>query len=144
MLRDEFARLREALDGLSFLYTVAGHDGEDASTSSAAAPCAPTLPAPRTAAAAPPARRAWPTRCFGAPEPGGALVPSHQVDEILLLAHWFRTHPDELERTVRPPGDAARAPQRLSAGLAQPLRPTRGGATTAALRSLRRTGDRCR
>jgi hypothetical protein len=39
---------------------------------------------------------------FGVPEPGGTLVPKHQVDEILLLARWFRAHPEELRHT-RPP-----------------------------------------
>jgi hypothetical protein len=39
---------------------------------------------------------------FGAPEPKGALVSRHQVDEILLIARWFRARPDEMARTAPP------------------------------------------
>jgi excinuclease ABC subunit C len=39
---------------------------------------------------------------FGRPEPRGALVSRHQVDEIMLIARWFRANPAELERTVPP------------------------------------------
>ena len=34
---------------------------------------------------------------FGPPEPASALVTRHQVDEILLIARWFRLNPDEIE-----------------------------------------------
>jgi hypothetical protein len=27
-------------------------------------------------------------------------VPGHEVDEVLLVAAWFKRHPGELERTV--------------------------------------------
>jgi hypothetical protein len=29
-------------------------------------------------------------------------VPAHEIDELLLLASWFRNFPAELERTSRP------------------------------------------
>jgi hypothetical protein len=31
-----------------------------------------------------------------------ASVPTHEVDELLLLSSWFRRFPDELARTERP------------------------------------------
>jgi excinuclease ABC subunit C len=60
-----------------------------------------TVTVPRTAAE----RRRLTRLCdehFGRPEHQGALVPRHQVDEILLLARWFRARPDELANTTAP------------------------------------------
>jgi len=37
----------------------------------------------------------------------GTAIPAHEVDELLLLSSWFRQHPAELARTVRPDGSAA-------------------------------------
>jgi len=105
-LRDEFARLREALDRLSFLYTVPGHDGDDRVYLVRRGTVRAWVPAPRTAAQ----RRklaALAREHFGPPEPTGALVAKHQVDEILLLARWFRMHPEELDRTAAPDVETA-------------------------------------
>lgn len=102
MLRDEFARLREALDGLSFIYRVPGCDGDDRIYLVRRGTIRRELPAPRTAA-----QRRRLARLvedvYAPPEPKDALVGKHQVDEILLLARWFRTRPDELARTSPPP-----------------------------------------
>jgi excinuclease ABC subunit C len=101
MLRDEFARLREALDRLSFLYTVPGHDGDSRIYLIRRGTVRACLASPRTAAQ----RRklsALVLEHYGPPEASGALVAKHQVDEILLLARWFRLHPEELEHTVAP------------------------------------------
>jgi excinuclease ABC subunit C len=103
MLRDEFGRLREALDNLSFLYHVPGTEGEDRVYLVRRGTVRAVVPAPRSA----PERRRLAQMAldhFTRPEPAGALVPRHQVDEILLLARWFRSHPEELERTVAPDG----------------------------------------
>lgn len=100
-LRDEFARLREALDGLTFLYAVPGVDGNDRTYLVRRGTVRASVATPRTAAE----RRRLDRLCdehFGRPEPGGTLVPRHQVDEILLLARWFRARPEERERTVAP------------------------------------------
>jgi excinuclease ABC subunit C len=105
-LQDEFARLREALDGLTFLYTVPGVDGDDRVYLVRRGTVRAVVAAPRTAAE----RRRLRRLCeehFGRPEPGGALVPRHQVDEILLVARWFRARPDEMARTA--PASAAPA-----------------------------------
>ena len=98
-LRDEFGRLREALDNLSFLYPVAGHDGQDRVYLVRRGTVRAVVPAPRT----PGERRALARMAaehFTRPEPTGAVVAKHQVDEILLIARWFRAHPEELRRTV--------------------------------------------
>ena len=102
-LQDEFSALREALDHLTFVYPVAGAAGDDRVYLVRRGTVRAVVPAPRTAAE----RRRLARLCdehFGRPEPKGALVTRHQVDEILLLARWFRSRPDELARTTRPAG----------------------------------------
>lgn len=101
MLRDEFSRLQEALDSLSFLYHVRGFDGAERVYVIRRGTVRAELRAPENAAQ----RRSLARlsdEIFAPPETTGALVQKHQVDEILLLARWFRTHPEELERTVAP------------------------------------------
>jgi hypothetical protein len=41
-------------------------------------------------------------RVFHGPDPRGAEVPMHDLDEFYLVASWFRRRPEELARTVRP------------------------------------------
>jgi excinuclease ABC subunit C len=101
-LRDEFSRLREALDTLSFLYPVVGHaPGEDRVYVVRRGTVRATVPTPRTAAERRRLARLA-AECYREPEPGGTLVLKHQVDEILLLSRWFRAHPEELDRAVAP------------------------------------------
>lgn len=102
MLRDEFARLREALDRLSFLYRVAGTEGDDRVYLVRRGTVRLESPAPRTAAERRRLRKLV-SEVFEPPEPIGALVARHQVEEILLIAQWFRMRPEELERTTPPP-----------------------------------------
>lgn len=97
-LREQFARLRFALESLSFVYTVPGVRGEDRAYLVRRGRVRAEVPAPRTAAE----RRALDARLaeLVAPaERAPATVPGHEVDEVLLLASWFRKHPRELERT---------------------------------------------
>lgn len=101
-LRDEFGRLREALENLSFLYPVVGQEGEDRVYLVRRGTVRAVVPAPRTAGDRRKLARLAEEH-FGRPEAGGALVAKHQVDEILLVARWFRAHPEEMARTV-PPG----------------------------------------
>lgn len=106
MLRDEFGRLREALDSLTFLYTVPGTEGDDLVYLIRRGTIRSVLQAPRTQAERRRLARVAKEH-FSAPEAEGAVVARHQVEEILLLEHWFRTHPEEHERT-RPPRPARR------------------------------------
>lgn len=101
-LRDEFSELREALDGLTFLYHVPGaEEGEDRVYLVRRGTVRCVVPRPASKAE----RRRLERLCdehFGRPEPKSALVSRHQVDEILLIARWFRLNPGEMERTVPP------------------------------------------
>jgi excinuclease ABC subunit C len=57
------------------------------------------VPAPRTAAE----RRALDRVVAEILSPESrrvGTVPGHEVDEVLLIAAWFRKHPKELERTA--------------------------------------------
>lgn len=101
-LRDEFAELREALDGLTFLYQVPGVEGDDRVYLVRRGTVRCVVPRPASKAE----KRRLDRLCdehFGRPEPRGGLVSRHQVDEILLIARWFRLNPDELARTTPPP-----------------------------------------
>ena len=105
-LREEFARLREALENLCFLYPVSGHDGDDRVYLIRRGTIRAAVPQPRTSAERRRLLRLS-AECFGAPEPTSAVVAKHQVDEILLIARWFRAHPEEMERTVAPGHEGA-------------------------------------
>jgi excinuclease ABC subunit C len=98
VLREDFRRLRDALDGLSFLYSVAGAEGDDRVYLVRRGTVRAEMAEPRSARE----RRALhrlSAEIFESPEPTAALVTKHQVDEILLLEHWFRLRPGEREHT---------------------------------------------
>jgi excinuclease ABC subunit C len=100
-LREQFGRLRFAVETLSFVYTVPGHEGDDRVYLVRRGRVRHEQAAPRTAAE----RRqlaAQVGEVFGAAEHVGAGVPSHEVDELLLLSSWFRRFPAELARTCPP------------------------------------------
>jgi excinuclease ABC subunit C len=100
-LREQFIRFRFAVETLSFVYTVPGHEGDDRTyvirRGRVRAECA----APRRKQQKTELQRLV-EDIFGATEPDTARVPTHEVDELLLLSSWFRRFPEELERT-RPP-----------------------------------------
>ncbi len=101
VLRYEFSQLREALDTHTFLYRVPGTEAEDRVYLIRRGTVRACVAAPQTRAE----RKRLERLCeehFGCPEPGSSLVSRHQVDEILLLARWFRGRPDEMARTVPP------------------------------------------
>jgi excinuclease ABC subunit C len=43
---------------------------------------------------------------FSPVERESAQIPTHEIDELLLLSSWFRRFPDELERTSASQGVA--------------------------------------
>jgi excinuclease ABC subunit C len=124
-LREQFARLRFALEELSFVYTVPGPNGEDRSYVVRRGRVRHEGTAPTTAAE----RRAFETQVAAVTASAdgvrGATVPGHEVDEVLLVASWFRKFPGELKRTAplasnatpnpNPGGRAASAPTVRSA-----------------------------
>jgi excinuclease ABC subunit C len=101
-LRGQFARLRFAVETLSFTYTVPGHDGDDRVYLIRRGRVRAESTVPRT-----------PTEAVGlyglidevfAPsEAETGRIPTHEIDELLLLSSWFRRFPRELERTSATP-----------------------------------------
>jgi excinuclease ABC subunit C len=97
-LRGQLDRLRFALASLSFAYTVPGHDGEDRVYLIHRGSVRAEVQAPRTAE-----EHARLIQLAGEihalPRSVGAPVHTHEIDEILLVAAWFRRFPAELGRT---------------------------------------------
>lgn len=96
-LRERFGRLRFAVESLSFLYTVPGTDGKDRVYVIRRGRVRAEVDAPST-----PEEdsnlHALLSQIFG-DAAGGMQVPSHEIDELLLLSSWFRRFPHELDRT---------------------------------------------
>jgi excinuclease ABC subunit C len=97
-LREQFGRLRFAVETLSFLYTVRGHEGEDRLYLIRRGRVRAEMPTPRTARD----RRSVAElvqSVYSPPERKTSSVPTHEIDELLLLSSWFRRNPSELENT---------------------------------------------
>ena len=100
-LREQFARLRFAVETLSFVYPVPGYDGADRLY---------LIRRGRVRAeAAPPETVSDQSRLeelidevFSPVERETAQIPTHEIDELLLLSSWFRRFPAELKRTCAP------------------------------------------
>jgi excinuclease ABC subunit C len=103
-LRAQFERLRFAVESLSFAYTVPGWQGEDRVYLIRRGRVR-AEDVPPVAARDRRRHRRLVEAVFGDAEREGAQVPIHEIDELLLLSWWFRTHPRELGRTA--PMDAA-------------------------------------
>jgi excinuclease ABC subunit C len=100
-LRGQFARLRFAIESLSFVYRVPGVDGDDRVYFIRRGRVRGERRAPRTPAERR-ALKAFEGEVFAASDPAGARVPTHEIDELMLLSSWFRAHPDEMTRVRRP------------------------------------------
>lgn len=100
-LQEEMAAWRGRVESLDFLYRVPGRRGADRLYFVRRGLVVGWTAHPKSRRArreaAERARRAF----AGAPRPAEALTP-HQAAEILLVARWFRLHPEELERTTAP------------------------------------------
>jgi excinuclease ABC subunit C len=98
-LQQQFARMRFAVETLSFMYTVPGTNGDDRTYVIRRGRVRHEAMAPRTES-----ERALLDARIGevfstsARETG--TVPSHEIDELMLLASWFRQRPSELARTT--------------------------------------------
>ncbi len=139
-LREQFGRLRFALESLTFTYTIPGAEPSDSrsyvirrgrvrheaptprtatqrrdfAAAVAAVGGSGDVPAPvhaisvlrsptraTTARTAPTHDSTTATRDTPVSVPAlPTTVPGHEVDEVLLVAAWFKRHPGELERTV--------------------------------------------
>ncbi len=99
-LKQQFLRFRFAVETLSFIYTVPGYDGEDrVYLIRRGRVRAEDIP---PQAMRDHRRLAHLTEAvYGTTERDSAQVPTHEIDELLLLSSWFRRFPSELTRTVR-------------------------------------------
>ena len=97
-LRAQFGRLRFAVENLSFVYTVPGHDGEDRVYLIRRGVVRAELGKPRCTRD----RRGMEQLVediFSQQVRPAAQVPTHEIDELLLLSSWFRRFPKEMKRT---------------------------------------------
>jgi excinuclease ABC subunit C len=97
-LRADFLRLRETVERLSFLYTVPGVEGEHRVYAVRSGAVRAVYPAPATKSE----RKLLLEQArahFEKPEPPAEIAIRKRADEMVLLSHWFRTHPAELGRT---------------------------------------------
>jgi excinuclease ABC subunit C len=97
-LRGQFARLRFAVETLSFAYSVPGHEGDDRIYLVRRGRVRAESPMPKTAADAA-SLAGLIDQVFSPVERATAQIPTHEIDELLLLSSWFRRFPAELERT---------------------------------------------
>ena len=100
-LQEQFARLRFAVETLSFTYTVPGDGGDDRAYVIRRGRVRFEGPAPKTASDRA-LLEAQIAEAFTPMARESGAVPAHEIDELLLLASWFRQHPAELERTEGP------------------------------------------
>jgi excinuclease ABC subunit C len=99
VLREQFARLRFAVEKLSFVYTVPGHEGDDRVYVVKRGVVRAELPKPRSSWQRTKLKRLARDIFGDAPEKPALAVPTHEIDELLLLSSWFRKFPDEMSRT---------------------------------------------
>ena len=97
-LRAQFGRLRFAVENLSFVYTVPGHEGDDKVYLIRRGVVRAEVSKPRSSKD----RRTMKQLVddiFSQPAIPTAQVPTHEIDELLLLSSWFRRFPNEMKRT---------------------------------------------
>lgn len=97
-LREQFDRLRFAVETLTFVYPVKGYEGDDRIYLIRRGRVRGECGKPRTARQRAQLRELE-ERVYGRSEPNSAQVPTHEVDELMLLSFWFRKFPEELRRT---------------------------------------------
>ena len=107
-LRGQFARLRFAVENLSFVYTVPGFDGADRVYLIRRGLVRAEAAVPKTMDEAAALMRLI-DDVFSPVERATTQIPTHEIDELLLLSSWFRRFPDELHRTSASPAAVAAA-----------------------------------
>jgi excinuclease ABC subunit C len=98
LLRAQFDRLRFAVENLSFSYTVPGHEGEDRVYLIRRGVVRAELAKPRSKKQKLQMKKLADDIFSGEDKPTSA-VPTHEIDELLLLSSWFRRFPKEMRRT---------------------------------------------
>jgi excinuclease ABC subunit C len=98
-VQEELRELGRTVERLSGAYLVPGHAGEDRVYVLRRGSVRAERPAPRTAEE----RRALEEtvrEVFSRTEPQTLGLRAHEAQEVLLVARWFRLHPEEMRRTV--------------------------------------------
>jgi excinuclease ABC subunit C len=98
VLREQFSRLRFAVETLSFMYTVSGYDGNDRVYVVKRGVIRAEAAKPRSKAQRARLQQLAESISAGG-DPPSATVPTHEIDELLLLSSWFRRFPDEMKHT---------------------------------------------
>ena len=104
-LRGQFARLRFAVETLSFVYTVPGFEGADRVYLIRRGLVRAEIERPSSPADAARMLRLV-EEVFAPAERETSQIPTHEIDELLLLSSWFRRFPGEIERTSATTGIA--------------------------------------
>jgi len=99
VLREQFGRLRFAVEKLSFVYTVPGHAGEDRVYLVKRGVVRAELPKPRSSWQRTKLKRLAHDIFGTSTEKPALAVPTHEIDELLLLSSWFRRFPEEMTHT---------------------------------------------
>ena len=97
-LREQFIRFRFAVETLSFVYPVAGYEGDDRVYLIRRGRVRGEHPVPRTVRDLD-ALLEHVGGVFNNSERDSTEVPAHEIDELLLLSSWFRRFPAELARS---------------------------------------------
>jgi excinuclease ABC subunit C len=98
-LRAQFGRLRFAVENLSFVYTVPGHEGEDRVYLIRRGVVRAELGKPKSSKDRRSMKQLVEDIFSPEDKPSTAQVPTHEIDELLLLSSWFRRFPTEMKRT---------------------------------------------
>jgi excinuclease ABC subunit C len=98
-LRAQFGRLRFAVENLSFVYTVPGHEGEDRVYLIRRGVVRAELGKPKSSRDRRSMKQLVEDIFSPEDKPTTAQVPTHEIDELLLLSSWFRRFPTEMRRT---------------------------------------------
>lgn len=109
VLREQFGRLRFAVEKLSFVYTVKGHEGEDRVYLVKRGVVRAEVDKPRSSWQRAKLKR-MAEDMFSVQEKPTTSVPTHEIDELLLLSSWFRRFPTEMGKT-RKVSQACRLPR---------------------------------
>jgi excinuclease ABC subunit C len=99
-LREQFGRLRFAVENLSFLYTVKGYEGDDRVYLVKRGLVREEIEKPRTSWQRAKLKRLA-EEMFSSRETPTTSIPTHEIDELLLLSSWFKRFPAELGRTKK-------------------------------------------
>jgi excinuclease ABC subunit C len=97
-LRDRFDRMRFAAESLTFAYPVEGVAGDDRVYLIRRGVVRADLPAPKSKADERALKDAAKKVVADTPSTSPRSIPQHEVDELLVIAAWFRANPGEMER----------------------------------------------